>query len=70
LARAARASARVLGHGTADPVIPFSFQAPAAELLQARGARVTQRAYTGMAHQISLQELADIEAFLQSALAQ
>jgi phospholipase/carboxylesterase len=57
-----------LGHGTDDQVIPASFLAPAAKELTARGARVTERLYPGVAHQISRQELADVEAFLRGAL--
>jgi phospholipase/carboxylesterase len=57
-----------LGHGTDDPVISVSFLAPAAKELAARGAHVTERLYPGMAHQISRQELADVESFLRSAL--
>lgn len=59
-----------LAHGTADAVIPFSFMAEAKQGLEARGARVEGRVYGGMAHQISLQELSDIQAFLQSQLVQ
>jgi phospholipase/carboxylesterase len=57
-----------LGHGSDDSVIPVSFLAPAAKDLAARGARITERVYPGMAHQISRQELADVESFLRSAL--
>ncbi len=57
-----------LGHGTDDPVISVSFLAPAAKELVARGAHVTERVYPGMAHQISRQELTDVESFLRSAL--
>ena len=57
-----------LGHGSADAVIPVSFQKPAEALLQARGAQVTARTYPGMAHTISLEEIADIHAFLDGVL--
>jgi phospholipase/carboxylesterase len=59
-----------LGHGTDDPVIPMSHLAPATKELARRGARVTERQYPSMAHQISRQELADVEAFLRGALSE
>ncbi|MBD8608027.1 dienelactone hydrolase family protein [Aeromicrobium sp. CFBP 8757] len=56
------------GHGDADPVIaPDATQRASAWLAQHTD--VTERTYEGLAHGISPDELADVHAFVASALA-
>ncbi|KAA1372508.1 alpha/beta hydrolase [Aeromicrobium fastidiosum] len=55
------------GHGDADPIIPADATQRASAWL-ADHADVTDRTYTGLAHSISADELADVHAFVTSHL--
>lgn len=57
-----------LAHGTADPVIPFARAEAARDALGALGYAVQWHAYS-MVHTVTLQEIRDIERFLQRVLA-
>jgi phospholipase/carboxylesterase len=57
-----------LAHGTADPVIPFARAEAARDALVALGYAVQWHAYS-MVHTVTLQEIRDIERFLQRVLA-
>lgn len=56
-----------IGHGTYDPVIPFSYSRRARELLEENGASVTYREYD-MGHQINEDSLNDMIAWLTPRL--
>lgn len=56
-----------LGHGRYDEVIPASASRDAADFLRLHGAGVTLNAYD-VAHQISLEELRDVDAWLRERL--
>jgi phospholipase/carboxylesterase len=55
-------------HGDADGVIPVSAVEPGTRVLQTWGAQVTTRIYPGMGHQVSPQELTEVEDFLRGVL--
>ncbi len=56
-----------VAHGTQDPVIPVSFGREAREYLRSVGADLTYSEYP-MGHQIALEELEDVSAWLTSRL--
>jgi len=58
----------LLTHGDRDEVISINRMAPAAVLLEARGARPTTRRYPGLAHRVDERVLADVGAFLAESL--
>jgi phospholipase/carboxylesterase len=64
-ALAARRVPVFFGHGDADPVIPADATQRASAWL-AEHTDVTDRAYAGLAHGISADELADVHAFVRS----
>lgn len=57
-----------LAHGTADPVIPFARGEASRDALSALGYPVEWHPYP-MVHTVTLQEIRDIERFLQRVLA-
>lgn len=64
---AARRPPVFFGWGTVDPLIPEALFASTARWLSSRTA-LTEHSYPGLAHQISASELADVSAFLDSAV--
>ncbi len=57
-----------MAHGRADPVIPYDFGKRSATLLQAQNYRVLWHGYAA-GHTVCLEELHDVEAWLQQVLA-
>lgn len=55
-------------HGLQDPVLPVTLGSDSRDLLQRLGYRVEWRTYP-MAHQVCLEEISDISAWLQARLA-
>lgn len=60
--------AALLGHGTADPVIPVGEMADAAKRLSAAGFDVTTSATPGLGHTISPAQVDDAVRFLRATL--
>ena len=58
----------LVAHGTADPVMPVALVEPGVRTLTAWGAQVTTRLYPGLGHEVSPEELRDVQAFLSKAL--
>jgi len=58
----------LVAHGAQDPVMPVALAEASARTLTAWGARVTTRLYPGLGHEVSAQELRDVQAFLATAL--
>jgi len=54
-------------HGTHDPVLPITLGSDSRNLLQQLGYRVEWHSYA-MAHQVCMEEIADISAWLQARL--
>ncbi|KAI1488405.1 Phospholipase/Carboxylesterase-domain-containing protein [Biscogniauxia mediterranea] len=55
-------------HGDVDPVVPTAFGKLSYEMLKSQGFAVTLKMYEGMGHSACLEELDEVEAFLQSRL--
>ncbi|KAI1334683.1 Phospholipase/carboxylesterase [Xylariaceae sp. FL0016] len=55
-------------HGDADPVVPTAFGRMSYEMLKGQGFDVTMKMYPGMGHSACLEELDEVEAFLQARL--
>ncbi|KAJ1533318.1 hypothetical protein HK405_000571, partial [Cladochytrium tenue] len=55
----------LMGHGTADPVVPYRWGSASAEALRGLGRDVVFRTYRGMAHSACDEELDDVERFLK-----
>ncbi|MGK0190062.1 MAG: phospholipase/carboxylesterase [Verrucomicrobiales bacterium] len=53
-------------HGSADPVVPFSAAERSMEALQQAGHRPTLKAYDGLEHTLSDEEIGDVFAWLVS----
>ncbi|MFT3914223.1 MAG: dienelactone hydrolase family protein [Anaeromyxobacteraceae bacterium] len=58
----------LVAHGEADPRIPVDYAPDSARLLGAWGAKVTVRRYRGVGHEVSPEELRDVQAFLAEVL--
>ncbi|KAI1176446.1 phospholipase/Carboxylesterase [Nemania sp. FL0916] len=57
-----------MAHGSADHVVPTGFGQLSFEVLKKQNFSVTMKMYPGMAHSACAEELAEVEAFLQSRL--
>lgn len=58
-----------LGHGTSDPLIPLALAQSTANLLKQKGfSQLDFRAYPGVQHSISTEELQDLRAFILQVL--
>ncbi|KAI5922333.1 Phospholipase/Carboxylesterase-domain-containing protein [Camillea tinctor] len=55
-------------HGDVDPVVPTAFGKESYEILKSQGFAVTLKMYEGMGHSACLEELDEVEAFLQARL--
>jgi len=56
-----------LGHGTMDPVVPFAMGQAAAQALESLAYPLTWRSYA-LPHSVSMEELADIGAWLRDRI--
>ncbi len=57
-----------LGHGTADPICPFTVAESSRDALQTLGRAVEWHVYPGMPHQVCAEEVRDIAHFIQRHL--
>ncbi|KAI8627814.1 acyl-protein thioesterase-1-like protein [Xylariaceae sp. FL1651] len=57
-----------MAHGDVDPVVPTPLGQLSYEVLKKQNFAVTMKIYPNMAHSASLEELDEVEAFLQSRL--
>lgn len=55
-------------HGSYDPLVPLALGEASRDVLEGLGYRVEWRAYP-MQHQVCMEEIADISAWLQARLA-
>ena len=56
-------------HGTADPMVPLAVAQKSQELLAERGAKeYSLKSYPGVAHTVSMEEIADVKEWLKRVL--
>lgn len=57
-----------MGHGTADELVKFEWGRQTAQALRDLGHRVDFKVYQGLAHSADMNEMSDLEAWLQERL--